>query len=239
MLGPWVRGAEAAEAAPRAGGRGAESPRRGVQDRGEGGGSGLVGLGQLLAPGGSFGKVALGCSSLGVRSRERRAERRQGLRFHPFATPSTCFWRRWTKWETGLQSEAGAARGPCRRRGTEPCFSGHLKEPLGPRSLKITCLCICRVGLPGRLLPLIKVRPVTLLIKLSSALGSLTVCLRSPPPILHKPSVPGVSVSLIRAHRPQATPAAEPRPPSELEDGKSSAPDRGGEGPGGTKACRP
>lgn len=57
MMGPWERGAEAAEAAPRAGGRGAEPPRQGVQDRGEGGlgpagaapprpqggGSGLVG----------------------------------------------------------------------------------------------------------------------------------------------------------------------------------------------------
>ena len=45
------------------------------------------------------------------------------------------------RWETGLQSEASAARGPCRRGGMEPRISGHLQEPLGPRSLKITCVC--------------------------------------------------------------------------------------------------
>ena len=97
--------------------------------------------GPAAGPWGQLWKVVLGCSSLGVPRRKRRAQRRQGLCFHPLATPSTCFWRRWTKWETGLQSEAGAARGPCRRGGTEPRFSGHLKEPLGPRSLKITRVC--------------------------------------------------------------------------------------------------
>ena len=61
------------------------------------------------------------------------------------------------------------------------------------------CLCICRVGLPGRLLPLVKVRPSTLLIKLSWQWAPwLSVCGARPSSCTgNKPSIPRVSVSFL------------------------------------------
>ena len=65
--------------------------------------------------------MALGCLSLraggtvlGVQSRKRRAQRCKGIFLHPLPPPSTCSLRKWMRWETGLQSEAGAGLSlPC------------------------------------------------------------------------------------------------------------------------------
>lgn len=50
--------------------------------------------------------MASGCLSLGVQSRKGEPTELMPLS-SSISNPSTCSWRRWTRWETGPHSEAG------------------------------------------------------------------------------------------------------------------------------------
>lgn len=97
-------------------------------------------------------------------------QQRMSYRLSPVSAHSTCFWRRWTRWETGpLRSEAGVGRSPPRPHPWDPSpgvclFLGHMQGVPGALGLGITNTVCVRWACPALSLP-VRLPQMMILIK--------------------------------------------------------------------------